>query len=127
MKDLPQNKQKAIVALIESGTIRDAAVKAGLSEPTLFRYLQDGDFQAAYREARRETVRKAIGTLQRAADEAVKTLRDVMKDKEAPASARVSAARTVIETSLKAVELEDLAARVEKLEKAIQEQKQTNL
>ena len=33
-----------------------------------------------------------------------------------PASARVSAARTVLELALKGVELEDLAVRVEELE-----------
>lgn len=37
-------------------------------------------------------------------------------DDNGPASARVSAARTVLESALKGVELEDLAVRVEELE-----------
>ena len=43
-------------------------------------------------------------------------LTDVAQDVSCPASARVSAARTVLELALKGVELEDLAVRVEELE-----------
>jgi hypothetical protein len=39
-----------------------------------------------------------------------------MQDAEAPASARVSAAKAVLETAIKAVELEDLEARIVALE-----------
>ena len=46
----------------------------------------------------------------------METLRSVMQDAEAPASARVSAAKTVLETAIKAVELEDLEARIVALE-----------
>jgi hypothetical protein len=46
----------------------------------------------------------------------VVALTDVAQDVSCPASARVSAARTVLELALKGVELEDLAVRVEELE-----------
>jgi hypothetical protein len=39
-----------------------------------------------------------------------------MQDAEAPASARVSAAKTILETAVKAVEIEDLEARIMALE-----------
>jgi hypothetical protein len=45
----------------------------------------------------------------------------VMRDAEAPASARVSAARAILETAIKAVELEDLEARIIALEAQAQE------
>ena len=42
--------------------------------------------------------------------------RAVMHDSESPASARVSAAKTILDTAIKAVELEDLEQRLTALE-----------
>ena len=78
--------------------------------------MKDGDFLAAYRAARREAVSQAVGHLQGACSVAVLALTDISQDVNCPASARVSAARTVLELALKGVELEDLAMRVEELE-----------
>ena len=83
---------------------------------TAWRWLKDATFQAAYREARRAVVQQAITQVQHATGEAVETLRAVMQDSEAPASAKVSAAKTILETAVKAVELEDLEARIAALE-----------
>jgi len=47
---------------------------------------------------------------------AVLALTDIAQDVSCPASARVSAARTVLELAIKGVEPEDLATRVEELE-----------
>ena len=114
-------KQEALIsALLLEPTLAEAAQAAGIGEVTAWRWLQDAAFQAAYREARREVVRHAITQVQRATGEAVETLRNVMQDADAPASARVSAAKAVLETAVKAVELEDLEARIAALEAAQQ-------
>jgi hypothetical protein len=74
--------------------------------------LQDATFQAAYREARRQIVQQAIVQVQQATGVAVETLQQVMADGAVPASARISAAKAVLETAIKAVELEDLEQRI---------------
>jgi hypothetical protein len=112
-------QERAIVALLSHSTIRTAAKAVGIDETTLWRWLQDKEFHAAYMNLRRECVRQSIARLQQASSEAVSTLRTIMKDKEAPASARVVAAKSIIDYSLKAVELEDLAERVAQLESAM--------
>ena len=110
-------KQEALIsALLTAPSLAAAAQQAGLSEVTAWRWLKDATFQAAYREARRAVVQHAITQVQQATGEAVETLRSVMQDAEAPASARVSAAKAVLETAIKAVELEDLEARIVALE-----------
>jgi hypothetical protein len=107
----------AIPALLAQRTIAAAAHQVGVGERTLLRWLQeDSTFQTAYREARRAVVRQAITQVQRATGEAVETLRSVMQDADAPASAKVSAAKVILETAVKGVELEDLAARIAALE-----------
>ena len=57
-----------------------------------------------------------MGQLQTACSVAVVALTDISKDVNCPASARVSAAKTVLELALKGVELENLSVRVEHLE-----------
>ena len=113
-----RKKEQAIANLLLKPTIAQAAEATGIAEVTLFRWLQDSAFAEAYRAARREAVSQAVSYLQGAAGEAVQTLREVMMDTEAPASSRVTAARAVLETSLKAVELQDLEDRIAALEEA---------
>jgi hypothetical protein len=105
---LTRKQEVAIAALLTAPTIAEAAHAASISEPTLWRWLQREDFQTAYRQARREAVSQALAYLQRVAGEAVDTLRAVMQDAQKPASARVSAARAVLELAIRGVELEDL-------------------
>jgi lambda repressor-like predicted transcriptional regulator len=109
-------QERAIVALLSHANTRTAAKAVGVDEATLWRWLQDKDFHTAYMTARRETVKHALARLQQISSEAVNTLREVMRDKTAKGSERVSAAKAIIEYSIKAVEIEDLAQRVEELE-----------
>jgi len=114
---LTPRQEQGITALLVQGSLQAAAEASGVNEKTLRRWLrEDTAFQAAYREARRAVVQHAITQVQQATGEAVETLRGVMQDAEAPASARVSAAKAVLETAIKAVELEDLEARIVALE-----------
>jgi len=109
-------QQKAIVALIETGTIKEAAEVAGIGQTTIFRWMQDPQFRRAYKDARSRLVELAISQVQKVCGEAVLVLHSIMKDKKLPASARVSAARTTLDFAMRGVELEDLRERIEKLE-----------
>jgi hypothetical protein len=69
------NKEKALIALLESSSITEAAQSCQLSEKTLRRYLEDKDFSEEYTTARRQIVESVVTGLQNAANEAVGTLR----------------------------------------------------
>ena len=114
-----RKEELALAALLSCGSIGEAAQKAGVGETTLWRWLQTEEFQAKYRDAKKQAVGHAVTRLQQATSEAVNTLEAVMKDNEATASAKVSAAKTVLEMAFKAVELEDYAERLKKLEEAL--------
>jgi transposase-like protein len=113
---LSHKQERAIAVLLVAPSVTAAAQQIGVNENTLLRWLRDVAFGAAYREARRAVVQHAIIQVQHAAGEAVETLRSVMQDAGAPASARVSAAKAILETAVKAVEVEDLEARIAALE-----------
>jgi hypothetical protein len=119
---LTPKQERALVALLECGEIKTAAEKAGVSDVTLWRWLQLPHFQTRYRAARRQLVETAIAQLQSDCTLAVRILREVAEDREAPASSRVSAAKTIIEQSVGAIRLIDLQERIEHLEKTFAEQ-----
>jgi transposase len=113
---LSRKQEDAISALLTQGTLAEAASLTGIGEATLRRWLQRDDFQAAYRRARREAVSQAVAHVQRVSGEAVETLRTIMNDDQKLSGARVTAARVILEMSIKAVELEDLEVRIAALE-----------
>ncbi len=90
----------------------------GVAHKTLLRWLQIPEFQAAYRKARRAAFSQSIARLQQATSAAVSTLLKVMVDPGTPASTKVRAADSVLDHSAKAIEIEDIEARVSELERA---------
>lgn len=121
-----RKKEALICALLVEPTVDQAAKKVGIGTTTAFRWMQDPLFQEGYREAKRQAVSQAISQLQRASAEAVNTLREIMNNIEAPSASRVTAARTVLDSALKAVELEDLAERIKKLEESLRNDRRQN-
>jgi hypothetical protein len=126
MKPLEQKlsakQERALVALLDCGEIKQAAETAGVTKVTLWRWLQAPDFQSRYRAARRQLVETAIAQLQSDCTIAARVLREVAEDRQAPASSRVAAARAIIEQSVSAVQLTDLQERLEEVERLLQEQ-----
>ena len=112
---MERKKEKVIACLIAQPTIALAAQEAKVSQSTIFRWLRDSEFQAAYRQAKKEIVGHALTQVQRAVTQAVETLLDVMGNGIVE-SAKVSAAKTILELAIRAVELEDLENRLEALE-----------
>lgn len=109
---------KAVVALLNEPSILKAAQAAGVGERTLHKWLNDDEeFIAAYRQARRQTFTQAIGLTMRYTPIAVNTLAKVMVDTKAPYASRVAAATSLLRFGRESVELDDLAARVDSLER----------
>ncbi len=108
------NKEKVLIALIETSSIREAAKKSGIGEATIYRYLQDKEFLAEYRNARRQTVEAAIAQMQNAASEAVERLKELQYCENPAVAARC--AQIIFENSIKTMETTDILERLEILE-----------
>lgn len=109
---------EAIAVLLQSPTQAEACETLGISRTTLWRWKQDPTFQEQYRDAQRSFYDHAMGQLQAGASEAVRTLRDVMADPGAQDSARVSAARAVLDLASKRIDQQELEDRIRALEEA---------
>jgi hypothetical protein len=104
-----------VVSMMSCKTVEDAAVAVGIAASTAHRWLKDPVIVQRLREARRDAMTRAIARLQEAATGAVDCLCEVQSSGESE-SARVSAARTILEQALRAVELQDIQGRLDKLE-----------
>jgi hypothetical protein len=113
-----RKQEDAIVALLTQRNIEDAARTAGIGARTLLRWLKLPEFQNAYRQARREAFGQAVARLQQGTAAAATTLLKVMIDPGTPASVRVRAADSIFSHAAKAIELEDIEARLSELERA---------
>jgi len=74
------------------------------------------EFAAAYREAKRAAYAQAIARLHHLTSAAVSTLGKVMLDPATPPATRVRAADSILDHTTKAIEIEDIEARVAALE-----------
>ena len=110
--------EEAIAALLTQRSVDEAARAIGIAPRTLLRWLQVPEFNANYRKARRDAYSQAVARLQQASGAAVSTLLKIMVDGGMPASSRVRAAESVLSHAAKAIEIEDIEARVAGLERA---------
>jgi len=111
-----RHSQKVIAAILEHGSLGDAARSAGISERSLRRWMHDPTFETELRAARRRLLDGAINRLRRTADGAVSVLDTLARDEKTPASVRVAAAFRLITAALQAAELQDLGERMDELE-----------
>lgn len=119
MKDfveLEPAQERAIIALLSEPTLRAAASSAGISESTLWRWMRDPEFRVAYRRARQEVLERATARLAALVDAAVKALGEIVADRTVSPNVRVSAASRIVDFALKAAEIEEVQARLERLE-----------
>ena len=120
---LGRKQEEVIAALLTQRNVEEAARAAGIGARTLLRWLKLPEFQAAYRRARRDAYSQSIARLQQGTTAAATTLLKTMIDPATPASVRVRAAEAIFNHAAKAIEIEDIEARVAALELA-SEQKQ---
>ena len=110
--------EEAIAALLTQRNVEEAAKAVGVATKTLLRWMKEPEFQKAYREARRAAYSQAVAKLQQGATAAATTLLKVLLDPSTPASVRIRAAECIMNHSSKAIEIEDVEARVAELERA---------
>lgn len=111
-------RERLVLALLATPTIKAAADVAGVPERTAHRWLREPDFAALVADARRHVLTQACTRLVSTCSTAADVLRDVACDGSAPAAARVTAARTILELARGFVEVDDIARRLAILEAA---------
>ena len=115
-----RKKEDAIVALLTTRTVEEAARVVNISPRTLLRWMKEPEFDLAFRAAKRAAFGQAIGRLHHLSSAAVSTLGKVMLEGVTPPATKVRAADSILNHTVKAIEIEDIEARVAALEVAAQ-------
>ena len=122
---LSPKQEEAILALLTSQGVDNAARAVGIGPRTLYRWMSEPLFDKAYRKARRDAFGQGTARLQQASGAAVSSILKIMLDQHAPASTKLRAADMVLTRGAKAIEIEDIEARVAALEQAAEVSKQS--
>src|SRR5260370_24118133 len=110
--------EEAIAALLTQRNVEEAARTAGIGPATLLRWLKVPEFQTAYRQARRDAFGQSIARLQQGTSAAATTLIKLLVDPHTPASVRARVADSIFNHAAKAIEIDEIEARVSALEAA---------
>ena len=111
-------QDKAVEAILQQPTLARAATAVGVHERTLRRWMAEPVFRGAVQDARRAAFGQAIGLVQWYASVAVAALVKVLNDPASPANCRVTAAAVLLKFGREGIELDDLAQRIEALERS---------
>lgn len=111
-------RELMLSALLANPTIRDASKACDVPERTLYTWLRRPDFKAEYDRRRGQLVQSAWNALHGRLSEAIDIVADMMRDTSTSPQIRLSAARAIIEYSLRSVEQLDILPRLEALEAA---------
>ncbi len=113
--------EEAVAAMLTQRNLEEAARAVGVGATTLLRWQKEPEFQKAFRQARRDAYSQSIARLQQGTTAAATTLLKTMIDPATPASVRVRAAEAIFNHAAKAIEIEDIEARVAALELAAEQ------
>ena len=117
LANLSQAQQRAVLALVATGSTIEAATAAGVTDRSVRRWLNSDDFRAAYRAASRTAAGQALSRLLSAQDRAVETL--VRGLTAESAATQVRAARALLEIGTRALD-DDLDQRLDELERRVE-------
>ena len=110
-------KIKLLDALFTESTIKLAYQKAGVSVATGDRYRRETTFKKEYDKRKRYLINATSDRLRALSSQAVNTLKEVLNNPDASDSDRIRAAKVVLDTTYRNVDLEEIRNQVEKLEK----------
>lgn len=109
-------KKAALQALMRYTGRKEAADAAGISERTLRDYLRDPAFNAELNRLYDDWMDECTRELQQAVKLAIQTLKGSLTDEAASVPAKIAAAKAILDTAPKYLEVNNILQRVEALE-----------
>jgi len=95
-KNSAVSDEQLIASLLQSGTMKEAAAAAGISERSLYNRMNERGFRQLYSEAKNEVYRSAVYNINSKLSAAVDAVFEIMNDNEVNAAIRLQAAQTLI-------------------------------
>lgn len=96
--------EQIIAALLQHGTMTEAAQACGISPRTIYDRMNEREFRAQYMEAKTDIVRKAVYSINGKLSAAVDAVAEIMTDKAVNPAVRLQAAQVIINNAGKFAE-----------------------
>jgi hypothetical protein len=122
---LTARQQAAVTALATGMTNRDAAAHVGIGEATLYRWLNQPAFLSALENTQQIMLSAAARQLAASLSCAIDTLTSITRDNTVAESVRVTAARSLIEITVKVHGIASIERRLSELEEVMVYELQT--
>lgn len=110
------SNEKIIAALLQHGSVKDAAAAAGTTPRTIYDRMCEKEFKVAYMDAQSDLVRKAVFSINSKLSAAVDAVMDIMTDPAVNPAVRLQAAQTIMNNAAR------FSERLIKEEEAIKEE-----
>lgn len=98
------SNEEIIAALLQHGTIREAAAAAGIAPRTIYDRMQEREFTAEYMAAKNDIMRSAVFKMNESLAAAVDAITAIMNDEKANPAVRLQAAQTLLNNAGKYAE-----------------------
>lgn len=96
--------EEIIAALLQHGTIKEAAAAAGTTSRTIYDRMKDKTFRSEYMAAKTDIIRKAVFTINEKLSEAIEAVANIMNDTAVNPATRLQAAQTIMNNAAKFAE-----------------------
>lgn len=114
-----RNYEQIALLVLTQPTLKMAAEKAGISYKTLTRYRKNPEFQAVLQAEKVAIFHDTMQKAQAYTMEALETLREIQNNSTLNESARVSAAKGILELGTQLHSMEAIEAELAELRKAV--------
>jgi len=115
------SNEAILSALMEYGTIKQAAAALNMGVRTLYDRMHEREFKEMYKAARADVLRGAVSSLNSRIEKAVSTIEDIMDDTEAAHAVRLQAAGAIL------ANVEKFAGRLSEVEEGLRPTKELSL
>lgn len=101
MSKTASNDDAIITALLQHGTIKEAAAAANTTPRTIYNRMNNREFRAQYEAAKNDILRTAYITISGKLTAAIEAVADIMSNPENNPAVRLQAAQTIITNAAK--------------------------
>jgi len=90
------SNEEIIAALLQCGTVKEAAAAAGTTPRTIYDRMQEREFVAEYEAAKNDIIRQAVFSINSKLSEAIDAVAEIMNDSGVNPAIRLQAAQTIL-------------------------------
>ena len=116
--ELKAKQLRAIMAIIEAGSMDGAARQAGVGKTALYEWMKQEPFRKRLEEARTEVFNEGLGIIKAGTSRAARKLIELLDSRNE--NTRRLTAREILALSLKIKETQELEKRLERLEEILE-------